>query len=281
MSIKIMVDSSSDIGSLEAKQMGVYMVPMEVSIGDNTYYDGVDITPAEFYNKLIESDALPQTSLINQFRWEEEYEKALKECDELIVLTISSKLSGTYNSALEASKKFEGVYVIDTLSATIGERLLVLYAKDLIKNSKSAKEIVDIINVEKHKINIMAMVNTLEYLKRGGRISATTAFVGSMLSIKPVVSIIDGEVKMIGKAMGSKKANNLINSLVETKGGIDFSKPFGVIYSGNEFELLNKYVEDSSHLWKERVSKVPAYVIGSTIGTHVGPGTIGVAFFEK
>lgn len=282
MSIKIMVDSSSDISEIEAKELGIYMVPMEVRIGDDTFYDGVNITPNEFYNKLIESDALPQTSLINQYRWEEAFSNALKECDELVVLTISSKLSGTYNAAVEASAKFDGkVHVIDTLSATIGERLLVTYAIRLLNEGKSASEIVECLEHAKLKVNIMAMVNTLEYLKKGGRISATTAFVGSMLSIKPVVSVVDGEVKMIGKAMGSKKANNLLNSLVQNKGGIDFDMPYGVIYSGNDTTLLDKYVEDSSALWIEHTDKIPTYVIGSTIGTHVGPGAIGVCFFEK
>lgn len=282
MSIKIMVDSSSDISEIEAKELGIYMIPMEVRIGDDTFYDGVNIAPNEFYNKLIESDALPQTSLINQYRWEEAFSNALKECDELVVLTISSKLSGTYNAAVDASAKFDGkVHVVDTLSATIGERLLATYAIRLLNEGKSADEIVECLEEAKLKVNIMAMVNTLEYLKKGGRISATTAFVGSMLSIKPVVSVVDGEVKMIGKAMGSKKANNLLNSLVQNKGGIDFNMPYGVIYSGNDTTLLDKYVEDSSALWIEHTDKIPTYIIGSTIGTHVGPGAIGVCFFEK
>ncbi|MBR1984897.1 MAG: DegV family protein [Clostridia bacterium] len=88
-------------------------------------------------------------------------------------------------------------------------------------------------------------------------------------------------VKVLGKAMGSKKANNMLNTIVEQKGGIDFTKPFGVIYSGNDKTMINKYVEDSQHLWKDYVKEVPAYIIGSTIGTHVGPGAVGVAFFEK
>ena len=125
------------------------------------------------------------------------------------------------------------------------------------------------------------MLNTLEYLKKGGRISAVAAFAGKLLSIKPVVAVIDGEVKLIGKALGSKNASNLLNKLVLDKGGIDFNMPFGVIWSGLDNSLLKKYLADSSHLWKNEVDNVPAYSIGGTIGTHVGPGAIGVAFFEK
>ena len=127
----------------------------------------------------------------------------------------------------------------------------------------------------------MAMLGTLEYLKKGGRISKAVAFVGNLLSIKPVVGLVDGEVKMIGKAMGSKKGNNLLTKLVGEKGGIDFSMPYGTIWSGLERTVLDKYIKDSSALWADHVDDVPAYIVGSTIGTHVGPGAVGVAFFAN
>ena len=102
-----------------------------------------------------------------------------------------------------------------------------------------------------------------------------------MLSIKPVIALEDGKVKLVGKAMGSKKANNLLNSLVEKCGGIDFTMPYYAIYSGNDDAVLRKYIKDSAHLWSHATEQVPVRMIGSTIGTHVGPGTVGVAFFEK
>lgn len=282
MSVKLIIDSASDVNENEAQELGITMLPMEVRFGNDEYLDGVNLMPKDFYNRLIESDELPKTSQINPFRFEEEFEKLIANGDEVVVVTISSKLSGTYRSACEASKNFEGkVFVVDSLNATIGERLLCQYAIRLIKDGKSASEIATELNNVKSKINVIAMLNTLKFLKKGGRISAVTALAGEVFSIKPVVGIVDGEVKMIGKAMGSKKGNNLLNTLVEKKGGIDFDMPYGVVWSGTDNSVLNKYVEDSAYLWEGHTDKVPAYMMGSTIGTHVGPGAIGVAFFEK
>lgn len=282
MSVKLIIDSASDISEKEAKELGITMLPMEVRFGSEEFLDGVNLTPKQFYNRLIESAELPKTSQINPYRFEEEFEKTVSNGDEAVVITISSKLSGTYRSACESAKKFEGkIYVVDSLNACIGERLLSQYAIKLIKEDLTASEIANKLNEVKSKINVLAMLNTLKYLKKGGRISAVTAFAGEVFSIKPVVGIINGEVKMVGKAMGSKKGNNLLNSLVEKKGGIDFSMPYGVVWSGIDDTILKKYVIDSAHLWEGYTDNVPAYMIGSTIGTHVGPSAIGVAFFEK
>ena len=134
--------------------------------------------------------------------------------------------------------------------------------------------------LQKKKINVLALIGTLEYLKKGGRISATVAFAGALLSIKPIIGVIDGEVKMIGKAMGVKNGCNTLNKIVVEKGGIDFNMPCGVIWSGNDKTGLEKFVADSTNLW-EGHNDIPAYILGGTIGTHIGPGAIGLAFFEK
>lgn len=280
--VKIMIDSASDMNQKEADELGIVFMPMEVRFKDEEYLDGVNLTPLEFYDKLIESDELPKTSQINPFRFEEAYKKVVDGGDELVVITISSKLSGSYRSAVEASKNFEGkVFVVDSLNACIGERLLCQYALRLIKEGLSASAIAKKLDEVKGKINVMALLNTLQYLKKGGRISAVTAFAGELFSIKPVIAVVEGEVKLVGKALGSKKGNNLLNTLVEKKGGIDFSMPYGVVWSGKDDSVLKKYVQDSQHLWAGQTDDVPAYLIGSTIGTHVGPGAVGVAFFEK
>ena len=282
MAVKFMIDSASDVSKKEAQKLGVIMVPMTITFDTETYLDGVYITSKEFYEKLIESDVLPKTSQINSFIFEEEYEKALSDGDQLIVITISSKLSATNASAVTAAEKFgDKVFVVDSLNAAIGERLLLEYGLLLREQGKTAKEIFQTLQKVKSKINVIALVDTLEYLKKGGRISSATAFAGSLLSIKPVVAIQDGEVKLIGKAMGSKKGNNLLCKLVEEKGGIDFDMPFGTIWSGIEDSMLQKYVKDSAHLWESHTDTVPSHALGGTIGTHVGPGVVGVAFFQK
>lgn len=282
MAIKLMIDSASDISEKEAKELGVIMLPMVITFGEQDYYDGVDLLPVEFYEKLVESDVLPKTSQITPYRFEEEFEKYTKNGDELIVITISSKLSGTFAGAKQAAGRFAGkVHVIDSLNACIGERLLCQYGLRLIEQGLSAPEIVEELEKAKKKINVMALLGTLEYLKKGGRISAAVAFAGEMLSLKPVVAVVDGEVKLVGKALGSKKGNNLLNTLVEKKGGIDFSMPYGVVWSGMDRTMLDKYVKDSAKLWETETDHVPAYILGGTIGTHIGPGAVGVAFFEK
>ena len=280
--VKIMIDSAADIGKAEAEQLGAILVPMIITIGEEEFYDGIDLTPTSFYEKLIESSVLPKTSLINAFRWEEAYNEHLGADDELIVITISSKLSGTYRSAVEAAEQFNGrVHVIDSMNAAVGERLLCLYALDLAKQGLSATEIAAALEEKKGNIKVIALVGTLEYLKKGGRISSAVAFAGELLALKPVVGVVDGEVKLLGKAMGSKKGNNLLNKLVQESNGIDFSMPFGTIWSGLSPVLLEKYIQDSSALWVGHTDEMPRYHIGATIGTHGGPGAVGFAFFEK
>lgn len=282
MPIKIIVDSASDITKEEAKLLGIEVIPMEITIGDELFLDGYNLSTTQFYEKLVESDVLPKTSQITPYRYEQTYKKYVNDGYEVIVITLSSKLSATYNSALQASKKFNGkVKVVDSLNAAIGERLVVLLALDLIKQGKNIKEIVDTLDIMKHRINVIAVVDTLEYLKKGGRISKTVAFIGGVLTIKPVVGIVDGKVKVLGKARGSKKAKNMLTELITQKGGIDFSLPFGAVYSGLTDVYVKKYVEDSRYLWEKEVKEVPIHLVGCTIGTHVGPGAIGVAFFQK
>ena len=277
MAVKVLIDSASDIGAQEAKKLGVVLLPMIVSFGDEEYFDGVDITPQQFYEKLIEGDELPKTSQVSPFRFEEAYAKYTANGDELLVITISSKLSGTYNAAKQAAIEFgDKVRVVDSMNACIGERLLCQYALRLLAEGKGLNEVADELERVKGRINVMAVIGTLEYLKKGGRISAAAAIAGELLSIKPVV-----EVKVVGKALGSKKGNTLLNRLVVEKGGIDFSMPYGTVWSGLDNSVMEKYVKDSAALWAEYTDQVPAYILGATIGTHIGPGAVGVAFFSK
>lgn len=281
--IKIIIDSASDIDLKEAQEMGINLIPIEVMFGEETFLDGVNLNHNEFFERLIESDDFPKTSQINSFRFEEEFEKLTSDGSEVLCITLSSKLSGTYNNAVLASKRFNGlVQVVDSLNASLGERILCQYALALIKDGKlSLKEIVEELNVQKVKIEVLAVVGTLKYLKKGGRISSVAAFTGELLSIKPVISIINGQVKLVGKARGSKRGNNLLVEKINSCGGIDFNYPFATAYSVLSDVFLKKYLEDSGSLWQANTSSVPVYQIGSTIGTHIGPGGIAVAFFAK
>lgn len=282
MAIKLVVDSASDYVEEEARGLGIELVPMEVRFEEECFLDGFNLSHKEFFEKLIESSDLPKTSQINEYVFEECFDRLTRGGDEVIAITLSSKLSGTYSSAEKAAKKFDGkVRVVDSLSASIGERILCQYAYRMIGEGKGIDEICQKLEESKLNIKVLALLDTLKYLKKGGRISSVVALTGEVFSIKPVISIVNGEVKMAGKAVGSKKGNNLLNQLVESSNGIDFSLPFAVGFSGLSDHLLVKYLEDSGQLWKDKVENIPSYMIGSTIGTHVGPGAIAVAFFAQ
>lgn len=281
--IKILVDSASDLEQQDASELGVTVLPLQIRFGSEEYLDGVSLTHREFFEKLIETDELPQTSQINEYRFDEVFASLTTDGSEVIAITLSSKLSGTHASAVKAAKKYAGkVIVVDSLNACIGERILLEYAVRLVGEGKlTAAQIAAELDEKKGKIQLLAVLDTLKYLRKGGRISSVTAIAGEMLSIKPVISVVRGEVKLVGKAMGSKKGNNLLTQLVRDCGGIDFTMPYVLGYSGLSDAFLQKYIRDSELLWKGYTDHVPYHMIGSTIGTHVGPGAIAVAFFAK
>lgn len=281
MATKIIIDSASDIVEEEAKNLGIILIPMSIRFDDDEYLDGFNITKNQFFEKLIENVTLPKTSQINPETFKEKFKEVVENGDEAVVITISSKLSGTYSSAVKASNEYKDkIFVVDSLNASLGERILFNYAYSLLKKNKSAKEIADELNEVKHRLHLLAMLDTLKYLRKGGRISAFVAFAGEIMSIKPVIAVKNGEVKLVGKAMGSKKAGNLLNKLV-AENGIDFDMPYCVAYSGMDTKLLDKYVADNDSIWKDHTQDIPKYQIGSTIGTHIGPNAIGVAYFSK
>lgn len=280
MAIKIVLDSTTDLTAEYKPKFDV--VPLTVHFGDEEYIDGVTISHEEFYAKLIESDVMPTTSQATPEAFENVFRKHVENGDEVIAITIASKLSGTYQSACIAANEFPGkVHVIDGKTAAIGSAILAEYALSLVESGKSADEIVKLIEEKREDVIIVAMIDTLEYLKRGGRISKTVAFAGGLLNIKPVVSVADGEINILGKARGSKQGNNFLVKEIEKAGGVDFEKPVLLGYTGHDDYLLQKYVEDSRFLWEGNVPELREECIGSVIGTHVGPGAIAVAFFKK
>lgn len=241
----------------------------------------MNLSRREFFEKLVENAELPKTSQINEYRFDEKFAELTKEGDEVVAIIMSGKLSGTYNNAKRAAKKYgDKVFAVDSLNVCIGERILCELAVRLAKEGRSAREIAGELDEKKKKIKLLALLDTLEYLKKGGRISAVTAIVGSVFSIKPVIGIVNGEVKAIGKAIGSKQGNNFLRRLVEKCNGVDFSLPVAAAYSGLSDAMLKKYLSDNADLYSE-IEEVPCHMIGSTIGTHAGPGAIAVAFFEK
>ncbi|MBQ7937399.1 MAG: DegV family protein [Oscillospiraceae bacterium] len=280
MSVKIVLDSTTDLTPDIAGKFEV--VHLIVNFGDEEFIDGVTIDNKTFYEKLIESDVMPTTSQATPEAFEKAFEKALETCDEIVAVTLASDLSGTYQSACIAAEEFGGkVHVVDGKSVAIGTAILAKYALSLAEKGLSAKEIAAALEKEKENVIIVALIDTLEYLKKGGRLSKTAAFAGSLLNIKPVVSVEEGRINILGKARGSKQGNNFLVREIEKAGGVDFEKPIFLGYTGHDDYLLRKYVEDSRFLWEGNVGTLPETCIGSVIGTHVGPGAVAVAFFKK
>ena len=280
MSVRIIVDSASDITLDRAAALEVDVIPLKTIFGGEEYLDGVTISHKEFYEKLIESDVHPTTSQIPPYEFEERFAEAKEAGDTVLCITLSSKLSGTYQSANIAAEDYEDmVTIVDSENVAIGEHLLVELAVKLRGEGKSAKEIAEVLNVEKKKIRLIALLDTLEYLKKGGRISGTAAAVGGLLSIKPVIAIENGEIAVLGKARGSKNGQNLLREYSSKQGDIDYSKSSFWAYTGLSDELLRKYISDSQELYAGFGKQPPIFTIGSSIGTHAGPGAIAVAFF--
>ncbi|MBQ8424618.1 MAG: DegV family protein [Clostridia bacterium] len=279
--VKIIIDSGSDISKKEAEELGIILAPIEVQFGEEQYFDGDTLLPSEFYEKLEKSNELPKTSLVNEFRWTELFEKEINNGNDVVAIILSSKISGTYKCACDASTKFNGkVKVVDSLSATLGQRLLCKYAIRLSSENKTAEEIANLLNEKKNKLHIYAAIDTLKYLKMGGRISSATAFFGEILSIKPLISVVDGEVKVIGKEKGIKKSCIAIKKLIENH-NFDFSMPYGLLWSGNNRTNLDKFIQFNSSIWTENNEEISQHILGSTIGSHIGPGAFGFVFFEK
>ena len=279
MNTRIIVDSTMDL--LDNFKSRVHIVPLTVHFGDAEYVDGVTIDHKTFYEKLIESDILPTTSQATPDAFAKEFEKAKEAGESVVVITLSSNFSGTYQSACIAAEDFENIYIVDSGSAAIGGGILVELALELLDAGLTAREIAEKLEEAKKNIVIVALVDTLEYLKKGGRISKSVAFAGTLLNIKPVLSVIDGQINMLGKARGSKMGNNLLVQEIEKAGGVDFEKPVLLGYSGISDALLLKYIEDSRNLWDKGLEAVRYTTIGSVIGTHAGPGAVAVAFFKK
>jgi len=280
MSVRIIVDSTADLTKEVKERLSI--VPLTIIFGEEEYVDGVTITHQEFYEKLVEGDELPSTSQATPAAFDREFRKVAEAGDDAVVITVSSELSGTYQSAVIAAADYEGrIFVVDGRTVTLGTGILAEYALQLADQGLSAEVIAEKVTKKRDKVHMIALLDTLEYLKKGGRISATAAFAGGLLSLKPVICIRNGVIESLGKARGSKQGNNLLVKEIQAAGGVDFSKPVLLGYTGLDDSLLRKYMKDSASLWEEYKQELRTTIIGSVVGTHAGPGVVAVAFFAK
>lgn len=274
--IKIMVDSASDCYGTELYDL---FVPIRVNIGGREYEDGVNLDRNTFYRLLTETEEFPQTSQPSPDAFLAHFEQVKVDGDELIYFTLSGALSGTYQSAniAKAMVGYEGIHLVDSKTASHMIGVLAQYAKDLISRGLSAKEIVKECEALKGKIRVFAGLDTLEYLKRGGRIGKASALVGTLANIKPIVTVSqEGEVDAVGKTIGFGRAVQAIADKVKTF-EIDERFPICSLYTFGE-ENCSKLEEK---LKAEGISVKDRLQIGSAIGTHVGPGVYGVFFVTR
>lgn len=276
MCVRMIVDSTCDL--IPALRDRVEVVPLTVHFGETEYVDGVDLTAHDFYEKLAVCKDLPHTSQATPFAFGELFEKAVNAGDEVVCVTVSSGLSGTFQSARIAAADYPGkVFVVDSMHIALSSAILVEYGLGLIDRGLRAREVAEALHAIRDKARLFAVVDTLEYLQRGGRVSKTVAVAGGLLSIKPVIGIVDGKVEMIGKARGNKAANRLMNQEAE-KLGIDLTKPVLLGYTGVDDSLLQKYLAECDGFWP---AGTPSMVVSGVVGAHAGPGAVAVAFFAK
>ena len=276
MGIRLIVDSTADLTPQVRER--VVVVPLTVHFGEEEFVDGIDLTGAEFYEKLAVSPVLPTTSQASPYAFSAAFGQAVADGEEVIAITVSSRLSGTYQSAVIAAEDYPGsVHVVDSRNIALGSAILTEYALGLVDEGRSAEEIVSLLEAARERIRLMAVVDTLEFLQRGGRLSKTAAIAGGLLSIKPVIALVDGEIKVLAKGRGNKQANAMMNQQVRAA-GIDTAMPMMLGYTGTSEKQLECYCSESGDLWPEGT---PRSVVCGVVGTHAGPGAVALAFFAK
>lgn len=279
--IRILTDSASDILPAEAEQLGVTVIPLNVTLEDGTVLrDGVDMTPSAYYEILAGCRKLPTTSQPSPELFENFFLEAAAAGDEVIGIFLSHALSGTYQCAKLAADmaNVDNVLFVDSGHVCLSEALLVRLAVQLRDSGKTAGQIAAILEHAKEHLHLVAAIDDLKYLRKGGRLPAAVAVAGGMLGIKPLITIQDGKVAMAGKARGLPGAYVALFKKVEEMGGINpaFPAMAGYTVSPREVAPIQTYLRDNLQQEALLVRQ-----IGCVIGTHAGPGAFGIAFFDK
>lgn len=278
--IKIITDSTSDIDLKYAQELNVEVVPLKVIIDGKEYKDRIDLQPEEFYDLLVNSQTLPSTSQPSPQDFVDLYETAKNNNDSVIVITLSSVISGTYQSANLAKDlvDYDDIYVIDSLGTTQMQRLLVLKAVALRNEGMNAQDLYTFLEIYKHRIRLFAFVDTLEYLYKGGRLSRTAATAGTLLKFKPIIGFDEGKLDVFAKARGTQKATAKIIDLIQQDGEMDLDEPICIGYTGSS-DGLDKFentLRETLHFGETLHG-----IVGPVIGTHAGPGARLIAYVKK
>lgn len=277
--IKILIDSSADLTPADIKAKDVTMIPIQITINDKSYLDGIDLDHDTFYDLLTNSEEFPKTSQPSPQEFLDAFEKAKANGDELICILLSSALSGTFQSAQLAKNivGYDKIYLIDSLSAVSAIRILCDKALEMIQDGANSQQIITALNELKGRIKIFAALNTLDYLSKGGRISKAAATIGELTKIKPIITVNDeGKVEIAGKRLGINKSISYIKEKIDSF-TIDQDYPIYSLYSFGE-ENLNKLQQK---LIENNYELADAIQVGPTIGAHLGPEAFGICFVTK
>ena len=278
--IKIICDSLSDINKEYLQQYDIDVVPLTLILNGKEYRDGIDIEPEEFYKILREEDVHPKTSQATYAQFKEVFDKYTKEGKTILYISGSGTATGTCQSAVMAKNDTEGdIYIYDTSNLSFGAGFFVVKAAKMIKEGKTIEEVFTELDELKEKSILMFTVDTLEYLKKGGRISSTKAAVGSLLNIKPILEVKDGLVSQVGQARGKKNVTNKMIDLVKEKLGDDLEQEEVYIGYSDDLKEREKLTEIAKEVFKPK--KIGYFMVGTCIGAHSGPGVGGILVFKK
>jgi len=279
LAIKIITDNVSDIALERQKELDIEILPLKVHFGSEEFIPGVNLSDETFYARLATAKELPKTSQVPPEEFKTAFERHLANGDQVVCITISAGISGTYQSAMIAAQDLqsEDVFVVNSENATIGQALLVFEAVKMRDQGLPAREIAQTLETEKKKVSLLVVLDTLKYLHKGGRLPLTAAVIGEVLGIKPIVTMIHGEIKLIGKGRGREKAQEFIyNQIKNAK--IDKSKLVTIGHTNAAHlmktleEGLLQHIEDFVQLRLERLS------VGPIIGTYGGANCFAVAY---
>ena len=280
MAVRIITDSASDFDLAVAKRRGIDVVPMTIQFGSATFITGKTISNDVFYQLLQEGKENPSTSQPTPESFLRLFEEARAAGDEVVAILLSSKLSGTLQSAAIAKGlcEYDPIYIVDSLSATAGIQLLVNYACKLRDSGLPAAAIAEEVERLKDKVRIFAVIDTLEYLRRGGRLSGFQAGLGAVTKLKPTIAVRDGAVGIVGKSFGMSAAVKHLMKMLEEH-PIDDDFPSYFLYSDSRAveELLLPRLKERGRL----PLRLHYCGIGPAIGTHIGPGALGMAYMER
>lgn len=279
MAIKILTDSVADVPDQIAKELGIEVMPLVVNFEDGSYRDGIDITKDEFYNKLSKAQKLPTTSQITPREFINVFEALTKEGNEVIAILMSARLSGTYNSAITAKEYLdnEEITIIDSQLVTFPQGLIVIEAARMALKGHSKSEIIDRVNYMKANMQCKFIIDDIEYLKKGGRLTPSQALIGKLLNIKPILTMKEGQLIYDNKVRGNKKAIKWVINWIKKNNYYLEEKTVGLFHSNSYDFFMDLRKELTCNL---DIKEIIETKVGAVVGTHAGPGCIAIAFVK-